>query len=54
MERGCLPKTEKADPNAPVTGETLAAFCKALYGKAPEPPENLTRGAVLKLLAACL
>ncbi len=54
MERGCLPKTEKADPNAPATGETLAAFCKALYGKAPETPENLTRGAVLKLLAASL
>ena len=51
MERGCVPRAGKFDPNVPVTGEALAAFCKTLYGKTPEIPEKLNRGAVLTLLA---
>ncbi len=54
LEKGCVPKTAKFDPAAPVTAEALTAFCAARFGASPQPPAVFTRGDVLKALASAI
>ena len=51
MERGCLASGARFDPDAPVTGETLGRFLRALTGREPPAPASFSRGDILKLLA---
>lgn len=54
MEMGCLERTSRLDPAAPLTAETLTAFLRPLADNTPKIPSKSSRGEVLKTLAQIL